>query len=381
MREPLGIKTGSIPSQVTHREAGSASQGLGFKKAKLISRKAGNESGIHHITLEIDGNTKIDALSHVDVMIPNDRQAVQKGLKALRLDGSEPIRSELSALATFSTARDYLTEFVDLDSPFLRTDWVSSLGLHGQKSHSMKTSSLQKSLSLLPLDWRAKVDLHTLLEAMPIKSPKTYSVASVPSEEVTSRRKSTIELLIQPRQGGLASNFFQTAPLQSKLRLLSRSASTEHLLKATDHPVICFATGSGFAPILSLLQHRLQESRRADESNTSRPNSITLILGFHKQDTDLFAGLLRQPLAEGIVDKLLMTPSNPEKARPQDKLFEATIRGQIDRMIKIERPFVFVCASPSAAEDFGGNLNAIVGCDVKAALGERYVEEVFKPAT
>jgi hypothetical protein len=39
---------------------------------------------------------------------------------------------------------------------------------------------------------------------------------------------------------------------------------------------------------------------------------------------------------------------------------------------------VFVCANPSVAREFRENPGGMVWCDVREALGEKYVEEVYQ---
>lgn len=383
LKEPLGLESSESPHRSRDiRDLKDTTCGTNFLEARLISRRASSKSGIHHIGLEVkDPKTPpLEALSHVDIMVPNDRRCVKEALRALHLDGTEPVRRRLSSSAgpAYTSVQDYLTEYIDLESPFCHTEWTHAVRLPRSQAALLSRTSVRDSLKFLPRDWRAKFDLHSLLEAMPIKSPRTYSTASAPLQ--TSHR-CKLELLIQPRARGMASNFFQTAPLGSNLRLDFKNSAMRHLLEAVDHPLICFATGSGLAPIRGLIGHRAREAGYADETGVARPKPMTLIMGIRKRDIRLIADLLRHPISNGIVDRLIMTPSNSEKARPQDKLFDSSIRESMEELIRAQGAFVFVCASPLAAADFKINLDAIVGCDVRAALGERYIEEIFKPAT
>jgi hypothetical protein len=145
--------------------------------------------------------------------------------------------------------------------------------------------------------------------------------------------------------------------------------------------------------VRSILQQRLHECSQAeaDDDDGEQPQpqpqrqrqnnaNISLLLGYRSQDSSLLSSSLQKPLASGVVDVLLTCPSNPDKIRVQDKVFNPTVREVLEQKAKQGNSLVFVCASKAAAEDFAMNLSTIVGCDVREALGERYIQEVYEPA-
>lgn len=151
------------------------------------------------------------------------------------------------------------------------------------------------------------------------------------------------------------------------------------MIKEESAHVIALAIGSGLAPIRALLHHRVQ---RARDFTTTYPNiphnvgKISLFAGHRIEDTAIVAEIIGEAITLNLFDILSLTPSNPDKKRAQDCVFEFGVPQRLVRKIK-GGAFVFVCGSSDAAEVFRGNLDGMVGCDVRKALGNRYIEEIY----
>ncbi|PIA90769.1 Nitric oxide synthase-like protein [Cercospora beticola] len=345
-----------------------------YRPAKFMKCSGEKTSGILHVTLDVK-DLHHDALSHVTIIPPNDEKDIKRALKVLRLSGCERLPDSVDM-----TTATFLRDFVDFDSPFTTLDWTDRLGLLASRKALFERLPLRDALQAMPRILTSSVFLRDVFAAMPLKVPRTYSTACCQDLLKSRGRGHQLELLVQSRHQGLMANFFKSASPGTALRIRHHESKWSALLEDGSRPVICFATGSGLAPIRSLLQHRLHLMREfyADnEEEVQPPGPITLILGFRPTDTNTIYSAIQEPIAAGVVDMCLLTPSNPAKVRAQDRIFEPGIREHMERKIGNEQASVLVCASSAAAEDFEANLNALIGCDVRTALDERYVKEVF----
>ncbi|KAH9816997.1 Nitric oxide synthase [Teratosphaeria destructans] len=341
-----------------------------FSTARVVSKVGNDPTGLQQVTISVK-ELSHEPLSHLKLHVPNEGNAVRNALRALGLKGGE-IVSRFQK----STAFAFLTNFADFDRPFKHISWASPLELGESERQLLTSLPWPKAVKILRKEQRLACNLEGIIAALPTSVPRTYSIAS--SQDLMSRRNRTnhLDLVIQPRVGGKASEFFRKAKFGQQLVVRISSSGTEWLTGSRGKPVICFATGSGLAPIRSFLQHRLHEHI----DGKTRSDNVTLLLGYHGKDAEMIARAVQPFLSAGIVDTLLMTPSNAEKARVQDKLLDERVRQAVGNKIRFEGASVLVCAGVEAAEDFAGNLSAIVGRDVREALGQRYMQEVFEPA-
>ncbi|EKG20706.1 Flavodoxin/nitric oxide synthase [Macrophomina phaseolina MS6] len=341
--------------------------------AKLVSSSS-NIKGIKHVTLDV-GDAKYEEMSHVDVYIPNRRIKVEQVLAYMDLTGRN------LKLSDDLTTQEFVAELVDLEAPFTDIKWTSRMNLDLEQQQMLKSTPFPQALKVLPPGWRKQTSLSEVFAAMPLIRPRTFSVASSQRFWRSNDRGNVLELLVQTHPRGLFSERFLTfSPRGTSLRIRFRPANME--LIEDESPMIAFATGSGIAPIRSLLQARIldaQSTQRGTEASRSRYGPISLFIGFKGYDTNVAAGTLDRASELGLVDMLFLTPSNVSKVRSQDKMFADGVRHRIAFKIKEENARVFVCASPEAAKDFARNLSAVLGRDIKDALGERYIEEVFDP--
>lgn len=343
-------------------------------RATLISSTS-NIKGVKQVALDI-GNFEYAEMSHVDIFIPNRRIEVEQVLAQIGLK-----RRDLKLIGEL-TARQFLTELADLHRPFTTLQWASTLNLNLGQLDTLRSAPFPQSLKTLARGWRKGSRLTDIFAAMPLKRPRTYSAASSQQFWEHKGQRNVLELLVQTRpRGSFSEDFLAFAPRGTSMRVRIRPTSTK--LVHDPSPVIAFATGSGMAPVRSLLQARIVDAQQNREADSARPpyGPVSLFVGFKDYDANtIAAGTLDRASKLGLVDMLFLTPSNTNKARAQDKMFAEGVRDRIVAKMKDEGANVLVCASAEAARDFARNLSALLGRDVKDALGERYVEEVFEPA-
>jgi nitric oxide synthase oxygenase domain/subunit/sulfite reductase alpha subunit-like flavoprotein len=360
-----------------------------YSTAKLVDCRRTHASGIQHVRLDI-GEQCYETLSHVSVLVPNDSAIVKRALRTIGLNGKELV---WSIRGQDLTVKEFLTAFVDFERPFSNIDWARSWDFSPSQRRLIRELPVRESLQAFTWPWRGKVAITALVSAMPLKTPRIFSAAS--SQDLLGRqgKGQQLELLIQHRENGLVSDFLKKARSGARLRLCTTQLEDKTLLERVSGPVICFATGSGLALVLSLLKHRVlsrtgprvsEESRcnpqSIDRESHSKQEAITLILGFRGCDSDIICQDLQEPIDEGVIDMLLMTPSNDQKLRAQDRVFESNVRDRIEEKLRCNATAVLVCALPEAAGEFARNLSAIVGCNIQESLGDRYIEQTYKPA-
>jgi nitric oxide synthase oxygenase domain/subunit/sulfite reductase alpha subunit-like flavoprotein len=369
-----------------------------YRPATFISTTSSSPTGIQHVTLDI-GDLQYQPLGHISILVPNGPRIVNTALKLLGLTGDESLPRKFQQSSPL-TLRQFLLEFIDFTQPFSTTNpWSSTLHPSPTNLHLLQTLPLKTSLPIfdryLISTPKSSISLQTLLSTLPLKRARTFSVASSQRYLARTGQSTHLELLVQSRHRGLISTWFRTATPQTRLRLAYSESKWPDLTAPSAHtkPTLCFATGSGFAPVRGLLQERIALAHD-DASNLGALAPVSLFLGYRADDSPLLTSLLSpllHPVSGGsVVDFALLTPSNPAKVRAQDKLFLVPgVRESVARKIVGEGANVFVCAGGEAGEEFAAGIEGVVGCDVRARLGGegegeggtesgRWVQEIFK---
>lgn len=156
------------------------------------------------------------------------------------------------------------------------------------------------------------------------------------------------------------------------------SASPASFLLAVQKPPVIITTGSGFAPVRSLLQQRIQTAREwGRHSSTTHPfhtAPISLFAGFRPVDENLFHAVVHLAQRHRVLDLACLVPSKREKKRVQGFLLDK--RNEIRTRLVEQEGYVYVCGSAAMAEGVQANLSKILVGNVKQIMGERYVEKV-----
>ena len=398
--------------------------------AKLVRVQQPGTNGILHITLDI-GDKEYQEMDHLKILPPNPSGIVEEVLAKLQLS------SESTLDWHHQDASNFLTRYVDLSHPFKTLDWYPGFDEHSAEIQSeLKIASVLSVLETL--QDRGNYDtamVERICKDMASIVPRLYSVASCPTYASTNTNSiqeedsgNTVDLMVKVNPGGRFSDaFLRQAKLGTKLRFGLTSPDTWKMIQAQkpNAPFIAISTGSGIGPIRALLQRRLADiarttgdtgrpragkgltgtesnlppaksaTRRDSTSSTgsrgaklinhhahlgvaSTRESVSLFVGFKKEDSDLIQQVIRPASHAGIFDIVELCPSNTEKVRVQDHLLFPHVKSKLSQRLKDPACIVFICANELAAEAAEANLSLIAGTSVKDLLGERYIEEVFR---
>lgn len=338
--------------------------------------------GTYLITLD-NKNGSYDDMGCVQVLPINSPSKVRQALRALGVNGSTKISLHLPNMEdpSYST---FLTEYIDLELPFQDIEWLQSPDIttnpfiseeNLRSLSSLDALSHLHTLGILPANPALTV---SICLAFPHLHPRTYSTASsllyqsppIPRSNIPPPTGTHLDLLVKPLPHGRFSHTFLShpAPLPLRYRLLPSPAATVLSIPPTT-PLLVLATGAGFAPVRCLLQNRL-----------AAPNpqpSIAIFLGLKAADVPLFAPLLNEAAAAGVLQSLVVVGSNEEKVRVYDRVREEGMRERAREMVLGKGGWVFVCMSPEAARGTREAFEEVLGEGGVKEMGERWVEEVF----
>ena len=346
--------------------------------------------GTHLLTLDLrDGSYK--DMDCIQVLPVNAQARVRRALRALGMNGSTRMTLEIPEQVnpTYST---FLTEYIDLELPCQRLEWLKNLDLTAKQALDEKRlrslSSLEsldylRELGILP----AETVLNTsICLSLPQLHPRTYSVASSlaysarlvpnhPQPKSPCPSRNHLDILVKPLPKGRFSHTFLSSPtpISLRYRLLPSSAVSLLTLPSTT-PLIIIATGAGFAPARCFLQRRIAATRTSSSTEDSK---ISLFLGLKPADVPLFSGILNEAAAAGVLVSMSIVSSNEEKARVYDRVLEEATRAKVREILLDKKGWVFVCTNPEAAKGTRAIFEEVLGKGGVDALGERWVEEVF----
>ncbi|OLN88306.1 Nitric oxide synthase, inducible [Colletotrichum chlorophyti] len=340
-------------------------------QAKLIGRpvSAAAADGMKRVTLDL-GDRDYPTMGSVWILPPNAKDRVSRVLDALGVRAEERL-----GLPGEPAVGDFLQRFVDLESPFKSKGWDDGLSL--LLSETLRNVAIEDAVHQIPPTWRESITLDTLCNALQTTQPREYSIASDGSRTRRGDRN-TLQLLVQHHPDGRFSDkylacFESLGAVTCKIR---PSAHLQDIAENRDRPTIIFTTGSGIAPVRGLLQNRLQRLRSSGEKGPA----ISLFAGFKTSDEELVREAVKEADEEGLFDVLRLTGSNREKRRVQDVMLEEGIREGLVKSVAAGA-LVFACARPRAVDDFLSNLSEVLGRDAKEVLGDRFVADIYQPAT
>ena len=291
----------------------------------------------------------------------------------------------------------FLTEFVDLELPFTKLDWLGTMDFIGHEGLSQETLSRLSALDVLEClhaqapsllatiddDTRGRICLD-----MPLLTTRTYSIAT--SHTYISRLKPLIKsplkfnerrlsIMIKTIPTGRFSTTFlnDNSPLPAtvKYRIVD-SLCGPQLRENHLAPFVIVATGAGFGPVRALLQWRIAAAVMAGRTSPPLKRGVSLFLGLKECDLDLTVDVLNEALALDLIDLLDVVVSNPEKRRVYDEI--SGHAGLVREKLVRKRGMVFVCTNRDAAVGTKRVVQQVLGGDENMRrLGERYLEEVF----
>ncbi|KAK2031523.1 nitric oxide synthase [Colletotrichum zoysiae] len=329
--------------------------------------------GMKRVTLDL-GDREYPTMGSVWILPPNSRNKVSRVLGALGLRADERLN-----LPGEPTVGDFFRCFADLEYPFKSTEWANGLSL--SRPESLGKAAIEDAVHQIPSDWRRSVTLDSLCSAMPTIQPREYSIASDGSQ-TKQKDGNTMDLLVQHHSDGKFSDrylsCFETfGAVTCKIR---PSSHLQNIAENKDRPMIIFTTGSGMAPVRGLLQSRLQRLRSSDGGPSEKGATISLFAGFKVSDEAIVREAVQEADEAGVFDVLRLVSSNKEKRRAQDAMLDEGVREKLAKNID-QGALVFACARPRAVDDFLKNLSEVLGRDAREMLGDRFIADVYQPAT
>ena len=362
-------------------------------EASLISASPGLHKGSLLVKFELDDD-RFAEMSCIQMLSSNGPSKVNQALRSLCVKGSDHVNLGLDLRnPTYSS---FLTDYVDLELPFLGVEFLEAAGLASQGGLT------RASLSRLPVrkvlqrlhgsmarmsDGQRRDFIRDMCQNMPLLHTRTYSIASSQHYSSSYNRANTstkceVDIMVKVLPGGRFSDTFIkdcTLPAPLRYRIVD-SPSGNILRKHHLRPFIIVATGAGFGPVRCLLQWRIAIIRDALAAGHPLPRQgagagITLFLGLKPSDRELVVDVLNEAMSVNLVDMLDVVLSNPTKRRVYDDLQRSPQRVR-DKLFKQEA-MVFVCTNKDAAMATKSTFESILGGCVGEMLGERYVEEVY----
>jgi sulfite reductase alpha subunit-like flavoprotein len=343
-------------------------------KIHIHSQPRATKQGMKRVTIDMGGK-KYGTMSSLWLLPPNQDSAVNGILTALNIGPNERLD-----FPSEPTASDFLKRFADIDRPFRTLEWTENLRIPESIRDDLGRVPIVRSVHQLPPRWRDAVSLTSMIQAMPTIQPREYSIASDLGYSLSCGRGNIADLLVQHHQGGKFSDIFLNSLVESSeiAFKVKKNPSLERLVQEQHLPLIVFTIGSGIAPVRSLIQHRLRH--QSSKGLSDPPAQISLFAGFKEEDPEIIQEAVTEGHIQGLFDILELMPSNASKKRVQDAMLRDGIREVIREKIR-DGAMVFACARPQAIEDFVAKLGVVLEADAREILGERFVAEVYEPAT
>ena len=352
-----------------------------------------NHQGTYSVTLDI-GARRYQDMGCIQVLPINSPAKVRRALRALGVSGSALLHLDLPGTNEPLNSA-FLTEYVDLESPFANLDWLQSLGTNSINDDKFTILPCLDVLEHLHSSGHLPADntlTTTVLLALPPLHPRTYSIASSLSYPTTPSPKATVDkpsnqltILTKPLPTGRFSHTFLATSVPRvplRYRLLPSPPAEKLLTIPPTTPLIIIATGAGFAPVQCYLQRRIAASHSSQPPDPNEnKQSISLFLGLKPADISLFAPILNEAAAiPHLLSQLCIVPSNTDGVRVYDRILEEGTREKMREMVVEKRGWVFVCTGIDAAKgtrrSFENLLEGGGGVEEMEREG-RWVEEVY----
>ena len=372
-----------------------------FKEATLIntsSRAHKKHQGTELVTMNI-GNESYNDMNCIQVLPVNSPSKVRRALAALCVQGSTKLKLLSSRDEENPTFSRFLTEFADLELPFLELKWLGRIESFSEKGLTKELLGSSAVLDVLERLHDEKVLSHHSIDMdiqhdmcldMPLLHTRNYSVASslkflANKPRPKQKREPSgnkVDIMVKIRQDGRFSDIFlNDSPRPASLRFrIVDSICGDIIRRGQFAPLIIIATGAGFGPVRCLLQQRMAVSRDAfavGPTLSSRGSGISLFLGLQRDDVVMTTDVLNEAAAFGLMDMLCIVPSNKDKVRVYEKLQADGVVPHLKSKLLDQPGMVFVCTNAAAAKATANTLGRLMGGNIKKMLGERYVEEVF----
>ena len=369
---------------------------LATMRAGTLSSVVGVSGKDDHRSLLLSlrlGSEPVEEMSCIQILPANADAKVRRVLRALCVQSTASTGFHFDGESP--TYHEFFTEFVDLELPFSKLDWLKACPSTVQQEFT--TESLSK-LTILEVLERLHSRVSSVLSNhksdlirsicldMPFLRTRTYSLASShtyikllgrSSQSLQSACQVSIMAKVLP-SGRFSSTFLTSVSLPSPLKYRIVDSLCGPRLRAANTsqtPLVIIATGAGFGPVQALLQWRIASAIAAGRTKAPLKRGVSLFLGMKQCDLDLALGVINEALALDLIDILSVVLSCGGKRRVQDEV-ERCAKLMRKRLIK-ERGVCFVCTNQMAAKGTSRTLQHCLSRDPAVVLGERYLVEAF----
>ncbi|KAB8262117.1 nitric oxide synthase [Aspergillus pseudonomiae] len=344
-----------------------------FKTGRLLS-KAPAETGegrIAMITMDL-GDMDYIEMSHLRLLPYNTPDQVGRALTALGVSNDDQRVPFMDPTMPDLSYKEFLQHYVDLEGKFKDLAWLSEAFPAGDRWDTDGTvlEDLERfpALKQVSNELRMKICLE-----MPLLRPRSFSVAS----SAKYLGKGLVEIMVRLHKGGRFSDKFLSAisPGDSIGYSPVSIIPGQDLISSEKH-LIAICTGTGFAPIRSLLQRKIHILKDAESQGMEflfQSPPISIFVGFKAHDEALFEETLSTAERYGLVDMIFRVPSNKQKRRVQHYVED----NKESVLAKIKEGSIYVCGAKAMVNDMAAKLSDMIGADVRQNLGRRYVEEIF----
>ena len=354
-------------------------------EASLVGASLRMHKGSLLLKLDLDDDHYAE-MSCIQILSSNAPSKVNQALQSLCVKGSD--RVNLGLDWKNPTYLSFLTDYVDLELPFLGVEFLEAAELASQGGltrSSLSKLPVRKVLERLHSSMAQMSDgqrcdfIRDMCQDMPLLHTRTYSIASSQHHSSSCNRRE-VDIMVKVLPGGRFSDtFIEDCAIPASLRYrIVDSLSGSILRKNHLRPFIIVATGAGFGPVRCLLQWRIGIIRNALAAGHPLPrqgSGITLFLGLKPSDRELVVDVLNEAMSVNLVDMLDIVLSNPMKRRVYDDLRRSP-QHMRDKALK-QKAMIFVCTNRTAALATKSTFESILGGHMGEMLGERYVEEVY----
>lgn len=331
------------------------------------------------LSLEIP-EVEYETMGHIRLLPRNSEAAVERAMYLLKISNHETIGTvsqkyptELGEKLDESPhalqfravpVRRFLSEFVDLHSPFLSMDWAPELSIvNNQPAIQVLEHLSQHQLTFMSLR-------HILFSMAPLH-PRSYSIASSPEKSSDAiSRKTILDVLVRVIPDGRFSHRC-LSEVGDRGKVLYKLTSNKICLPLMDlkgRPVIAVGCGTGIAPVRSLLQYLI---------HTNTQTKMSLFIGFRpgKNGAKLFASMAEQASRNENVDIVYSVPSNEKKVRVQDYFVDCA--EVLKRKMGDEGGYFYVCGNAAVVKGVKEKLEFVLGSEIWTTAQERILEETF----
>ncbi|RCI08420.1 hypothetical protein L249_8972 [Ophiocordyceps polyrhachis-furcata BCC 54312] len=195
-----------------------------------------------------------------------------------------PRRSFLRAMSYYSSDPDQRDRLMELTTTEFLDDYFD-----------YATRSRRSVLEVLD-DFRSvRVPAHRLLDVFPLIRGRDFSIANYNSSSSDNDDNTRVELVVamvryrtilrKPREGLCSRYLARLTPPTSRLSVSHRAVSSPvHGAEASARPLIAMATGTGIAPVRSLILERL--SHHDDDGSNQTPTPTIVFFGNRSKESD-----------------------------------------------------------------------------------------------